>query len=686
MLDSKSAPALRYDSVPGHAGPLRTARSGARRLLLGALLGALGLVGACGGSEGDAPTSTGAGGASTSGEAAASTGGGGSEEATGSGTARGTYRNQDDGRPVPLATDGPKIVRMPMTTSGPKTLDPVAGSTTYENRCCSLIYQTVLQYKYLSRPLDLEPLLLTEMPQVDEAGTTWSFTLRDDVYFQDDECFPEGRGRKMTSADVLYSWKRLADPAYKYKNWWLVQDLIVGFDDYRDQQRTLVNDEGQAFDYSFEVPGMRIIDERRFEIELTRAVQQFRWRLAMFQFAVVPREAVERYGTGFSGHPVGSGPFMLEDDDDWVRGASLRVVRNPNYMEEYYPDEWMPEDEAIGLHRYAGVQLPIVDEVRITFYVESQPMWLGWKEYNLDYSTVPETGFFEVYKNSDKELRRSYAQRGVTDYPLPLIDFIFRGFNMEDEFIGGYTPEKRAFRQAICLALDLDEMNEAMYNGECIVYDGPIPPGLDGHPEGHVAEASYRGQDLQAAREKLSEAGYEIGEDGKAIDVPTIEYYTSNGAVSEKMAEISMRNLERVGISLNPHFVDFAELIEAVNNKRAPFFSFAWGSDYPDAENNLALFYSPNVSPGSNHFNYASAEYDALYEQILTMPPGPERTDIYVQMRDMILEDAPYAGSLARVRRYVIHPWVLNFKPTETFYNYIKYWDLDVQHEDRPPQ
>lgn len=680
MLEQHSDPSLRPGSV--HT----SARSRFReRLLAGLALGSLLALGGCGGGEeGPAATS----GGSTSG---GSTGGGGTAESgttggTTSGTTGGTTDGSSNPTEAPIPFDGAKIVRMPMTTSGPKTLDPVAGSTTYENRCCSLIYQTLLQYSYLKRPMDLEPLLLAEMPAIDETGTTWRFRLRDDVQFQDDACFPDGQGRRMNSGDVIYSWKRLADPEHKYKNWWLVEDLIVGFDDYREQQRQRVNEQELPFDYDAEVAGMRVINDLEFEIELTRPVQQFRWRLAMFQFAIVPREAVEHYGEGFSGHPVGSGPFMLADEDDWVRGASLRVVRNPNYMEEYFPSEWEPEDESMGVQNYAGVQLPIVDEVQITFYVESQPMWLGWKERNLDFSTVPETGFYEVFKNSDKTLRTSYARRGVTDYPLPLIDFIFRGFNMEDEFIGGYSDEKRALRQAVCLALDLDEMNEAMYNGECIVYDGPIPPGLDGHPEGHASPASYRGPDLQRAREKLVEAGYEIGEDGKAIGVPTLEYYTSNGATSEKMAEITGRNLERVGITLNPHFVDFAELIEAVNNKRAPFFSFAWGSDYPDAENNLALFYSPNVSPGSNHFNYARPEYDELYESIVVMPPGPERTEVFETMRDMILEDAPYAGSLARVRRYVIHPWLKNFKPTETFYNYIKYWDLDVQHEDRPAQ
>ena len=72
-----------------------------------------------------------------------------------------------------------------------------------------------------------------------------------------------------------------------------------------------------------------------------------------------------------------------------------------------------------------------------------------------------------------------------------------------------------------------------------------------------------------------------------------------------------------------------------------------------------------------------------MYRQLRTMPLGPERTVLIEKMRDIIIEDSPFAGSLGRTRRYLIYPWLKNFKPTETFYNYFKYWDIDVSHEDR---
>jgi len=587
---------------------------------------------------------------------------------------------------LPLTAQETKTLRIPMTTAGPGTLDPAMGSTTYENRASSTMYETLLQYKYLKRPLELEPLMLTEMPEVTEGGRVWRFKLQPGIMFHDDPCFPGGKGREVVASDVFYSWRRLADPKNKFKSFWLVDGMIKGYNEYRDAQVAIkAADPDAEFDYSAPIEGFEIVSDHEFVVTLNEPNQQFLWRLAMFQLSVVPREAVETYGEAFPAHPVGTGPFILEKESDWVRGNSMKVVKNPSYREAYYPTEWMPEDEAMGLHEAAGQRIPFVDQIEFTFFVESQPMWLEFKAGNLDYTTVGQNEFEEAFSRRTKELKRTWARKGIREVKVPLLDFIFRSFNMEDELLGGYTDEKRALRQAFNLAMDWDEMNETLYNGLAIAYDGPIPPGLDGHPnnENHRAPYSTRGPNYEMARQKLRDAGYNIGADGKVTDLPVVDLYTSTGAESQRIVELMERNMSEVGILLNPRYLEFPDLMQAVDNRKAGFFSFAWGSDYPDAENNLALYYGPNESPGSNHANYKNPEYDALYEKIRTMPPGPERTEIYVRMRDMLIKDAPFCGSLARIRQYAINPWSKNFKPTEDFFTYFKYLDVDMSHEDR---
>ena len=161
---------------------------------------------------------------------------------------------------------GEKVGHFPMRSEGPKTLDPVKGSTQYENLCCNQIIETLVQYKYLKRPFELEPLLLTEMPTTDD-NITWKFTLRDDVFFQDADCFPDGKGRQLVSSDVFYSWKRLADSSIGSKSWWLMRDTIVGFDEYRAEQLELIGDKPDVhFDYDAPVEGFKVIDDHRIRI------------------------------------------------------------------------------------------------------------------------------------------------------------------------------------------------------------------------------------------------------------------------------------------------------------------------------------------------------------------------------------------------------------------------------------
>ncbi|GIW73837.1 MAG: heme-binding protein [Phycisphaerales bacterium] len=574
--------------------------------------------------------------------------------------------------PAHAGDDRQTVLRLPMRTAGPNTLDPAQGSTTYENMAVSQIYETLLQPKY-TNPNELEPLLLAEMPtkRIDEQGrTVWRFKLRDDAYFHDNPCFPGGKGRRVTTDDVFYSWKRLADQrASKGKNWWLLKDTIVGFDEYKARQ-----DQAPAFDYDQPVEGLVKISDTEFEVVLKEPVYRFIWVLQMFQTSIVPREAVEYYNKDgqnlFSANPVGTGPYVFHS---WQPKQSFVVVRNPNYREAYYPaDGWSEQDRQRGLDEPAGRRIPFVDRLEFSMYVEDNPLWLDFENGKLGYIELPYDFYENAFNPRTGRMDRSLRRRGVQYVVEPQLDFIFRSFNMEDELVGGYTPEKIALRRAISLAMDLNEINESFYAGLCTVYDGPIPPGLEGHPEGHTVPGSFRGPNLELAREYLAKAGYPEGQ-----GLPPIRFATSRSDTNARQTAMMKRQLARVGIRIEEVLLDFPDLIAQVNRREVPFFGFAWASDYPDAENNLALFYSPNASPGSNHANYSRPEYDALYERARLMEPGPERTALYEQMRDMLISDVPFVGSLARNRYFLINEHMKYAKPTQRFWSWFKYLDTD---------
>lgn len=80
-----------------------------------------------------------------------------------------------------------------------------------------------------------------------------------------------------------------------------------------------------------------------------------------------------------------------------------------------------------------------------------------------------------------------------------------------------------------------------------------------------------------------------------------------------------------------------------------------WNLDYPDAENTLQLFYGPNKAPGSNSFNYENPEFDKLFESAKVMQPSVERTKLYQQLNQMVIDDCVVISGVSRNRIYLWH-------------------------------
>ena len=71
-------------------------------------------------------------------------------------------------------------------------------------------------------------------------------------------------------------------------------------------------------------------------------------------------------------------------------------------------------------------------------------------------------------------------------------------------------------------------------------------------------------------------------------------------------------------------------------------FRASWVADYPDAENYLSLFYSPNFTPnGPNYMHYKDEIIDSLYEKSLSITDIEARKLLYTKMDSLIISEAP---------------------------------------------
>jgi len=549
-------------------------------------------------------------------------------------------------------------------TGNIKSFDPAHAGDENTNTIQYQVYEALYQYHYLSRPYDVEPLLAAAMPIVSDSGLTYTVALRTDVYFQDDPCFPQGHGRKLSAHDFVYSLKRLADVRTQTTGWWVLEGKILGLDAWRQASESLppLPDTASPPLYAQPVAGLEAWDDSTVIIRLTHPYPYFKYLLAMPYLALVAKEAVLHYGQEFLNHPVGTGPYRLTE---WRRNLRLRFERNENFHSETYPREGESGDSAVGLMRDAGRVLPLIAKLDFGIFEESQPMWLNFLRGRLDRSGIPKDNYAEAVM-PNKRLRQDLEAKGIDMVKLRELYTGYIAFNLKDTLLG----RAKALRQAMALAYDVEESIETFSNGRGIRAQSPIPPGLFGYDSAYVSP--YGRFDLEAAEKKLAEAGYAGGK-----GLPDFEYLAVSGTGTRQLGEHFAQCMRRLGIRVNLVAATWPEYLDRMKKGKFQIVRAAWGADYPDPENFLMLLYGPNEPPGENNASYHNPVYDSLYRRMAVMQDSPERLALVHRMRDIAAEDCPWILVNHRLAETLIQGRLRNVKLNAVMSAPIKYYGLE---------
>jgi oligopeptide transport system substrate-binding protein len=528
----------------------------------------------------------------------------------------------------------------------PSSLDPAHAANIYSATVVVNLFDTLYRYRYLARPYELAPNLARAMPEVSEDGRSWTFHLREGIRFTDDPAFPDGRGREITAADVVYSLARHFDPATRSQGAWLWRDKIVGLERWAED----------GADPDRPIEGLRAVDDHTLLIELTQPYPQLAHTLAMGLAAVVPREAVEHYGREFGVRPVGSGPFTLQTFDE----SKVVLAPNPDFdrgplnlaAEGHDPDR----HAELGLDVLDGRNYPFVDRLEIHFITEPTARWSSFVAGEVDTVMVPAEQAGRVLEQRDPvRFRTDMAERYHT-LAGPEAGFVLYGFNMANEAIGHHPdPERdranRALRCAMRQAFDWQERNDTFYHGLGQVFPGVIPPFIDAYDTALDDRSITAAPDQ--AREWLAEHDWSVDR------LPQLTYGLEASVHQRQMFEQFRGRMGDIGIPAErlrrQSFASFGDFSRAIARRELDLFLLGWTMAWPDAQYALQLFYGPNAAPGANSFNYANPEFDRLFEQAAAMDDGEERTTLYRQLNRMVIDDCAFIGSLSRTRLHLWH-------------------------------
>ena len=569
----------------------------------------------------------------------------------------------------PQPADSEGVVLQHRLRARVQTLDPAEVRDTIGTSVASDIFETLYDYHYLKRPYELIPILAAAMPTVSQDGKTYTIPICGDVYFHDDACFPDGRGRLLTAHDFVYAWKRIADVKTRSVSWWIFDRRIAGLDEFREYSKSCQADK---VDYSRPVEGVQALDDFTLQVKLNNPWPQFVYWLAYIATAPMACEAVDYYKQEISFHPVGTGPFKV---DRWESGAYVEASRHPRYHSDPYPDSGEPGDAQAGFLADAGKQMPFADKVVWRIVPEDQPRWSLFMKGFIDLTALAKDNFTQAFVGP------ALAQK-MTDRNIHLIEIdepstYWIAFNMKLPLLADNKP----LRQAISRCINREEFVEVFWGGRARQAFGYIPPMMPGY-DPNIISVSNSKYDLAAAKVYLKEA--QAVASGK---IPRLRLMLGGvDSTYRQMGQFLARSLASIGLETELELYDWPTFLEKMRKGDYQLLLAGWTADYPDVESFMQVFYGKNA-PYPNECSYVSPRFDAIFERISVMADSPERTALYREAQRIVNDDLPCTFIYHRKTFIMAHSWLGNFKPNsyknETAgWGMSKYYRLDPQKRD----
>ena len=473
-------------------------------------------------------------------------------------------------------------------SAGILSLDPAYASGQSTIWPCNQLYNGLVD---MDENLQVVPAIAKSWT-ISEDGKIYTFILRNDVRFHQTDFFPFEKPRYVTAADFVYSLSRIVSSEVASPGAWIFQKVK------RDEQGN---------------PAFKALNDTVLQIELTDPFPPFLGILTMKYCSVVPHEVVEHYGKDYRKYPVGTGPFQMQI---WEEGVKLVMRKNPYYFEK----------------DSAGVQLPYIDAVAISFIVDKQSVFMEFMKGSLDFMSGIDPSYKDALLTKDGHLNPEYADK-IQLITGPYLNTEYLGFNLKPTDKNNPLKDRR-IRQAINYGFDRSKMmkylrNDMGYAGTA----GFVPRGMPSYQPERTGGYDYN---PQKALQLLAEAGYPNGKGLPAITLTVSAQYAD-------LCQYIQHELEQIGITLKLDVAQAAQQREMMRSYQLPFFRASWICDYPDAENQMSLFCSKNLQPaGSNYTHYVNPKFDQLYEKSQRCTDDSLRTEYYVKMDSLLVAEAPF--------------------------------------------
>ncbi|WP_276949200.1 ABC transporter substrate-binding protein [Acetatifactor muris] len=329
------------------------------------------------------------------------------------------------------------------------------------------------------------------------------------------------------------------------------------------------------------ITAVDILDEKTVQVTVGSANTEL---IYSFVAAIIPAGSGEEEGAD----PVGTGPFSYVS---YKPQEGIVLAKNLEYWQE-------------GLPHVDQVEFKIVGDGD-TALMELQGGTIDIYPYLTDSQAQVIQNNYQVISSATTMVQALYLNNGTAPF------------------------DDVRVRQAICYALDKEEINEFVGGGTGTLISSCMPPTLKDYYT-DLNDTYGTTANVEKAKELLADAGYADGFDMEIAIVSGYEFHMQTG-------EVIVEQLKKVGINATIQGMENSEWLEKVYNGRE------FDATITCLTSDMTPGYLMNrfqTTSGKNFINFVSSEYDEVYQKAQAAIDLTEKAEYYKQLQKILCDQA----------------------------------------------
>ena len=486
--------------------------------------------------------------------------------------------------------------------SEPETIDPTLVSSTDGSTYSHHMFENLMKYQMTDEIVSGNPdLHMTKIVPgqaksytVSADGKTYTFTLRDDIYWSD--------GVPVKAKDFEYAWKRLVNPATAADYGYFLNDIVLN-------ASAIQNGEMDP-----DTLGVDALDDKTLRITLESPCSYFMELCAFGALMPLREDVVEGNPTWTNpGSMISNGAYTLAE---WVHDSYIKLEKNPKYYDynNLGPDTityWLSDSETAILSAYQSNERD---------FIESFPTDMIETLTNSgDCFINPYVGTYYLYLNCSK----------ITDWRVraAMTLCVDRDNIVKNVTMGGQIPATGFVASGI-----LDSTGQDFAFGSSKL--GAIYA---------VLSKNYPSYDLStyAGRCALAKKLYQDAvNDGSWNPNTTVVYNFNTSDSHRKIAEACATDWKTVlGMNITLENQEWATYTTGLGEHQFGVARLGWIADYNDAITYLELMVT-GVS--YNYGLYSNPDFDSAILKAKSMNAGKDRDKVMYQAENILFGEGGF--------------------------------------------